>query len=255
MVRDSDSFAGILKANSTWLWAFDQSGSLITGSVPWTGITGKPTTVAGYGITDAITTANIGSQSVASAVTASTLSNANVSIPVTGISYFNGGNVGIGTSTPSQKLTVSGATLITGDLTVQGKVITDTLVNRTVANVSISGSILPDVAAPAVYRDIGATANRWNNLYLSGTINAAGTITAPTFVGNLSGNATTATTATNSTQLGGIAAASYALLASPAFTSIPTAPTAAVNTSTTQLATTAYVNAEIANDAPSKTGT
>jgi hypothetical protein len=50
------------------------------------------------------------------------------------------------------------------------------------------------------------------------------------------------------------AAASYATLASPTFTGTPAAPTAAVGTSTTQLATTAYVNAEIANDAPTKTG-
>lgn len=38
-------------------------------------------------------------------------------------------------------------------------------------------------------------------------------------------------------------------LAGPALTGVPTAPTAVVNTSTTQLATTAFVNAEIANDA------
>lgn len=43
-------------------------------------------------------------------------------------------------------------------------------------------------------------------------------------------------------------------LASPALTGIPTAPTAAVGTNTTQVATTAFVNAEIANDAPTKTG-
>lgn len=36
-------------------------------SLAWGKITGKPTTISGYGITDAITTANIGSQSVASA--------------------------------------------------------------------------------------------------------------------------------------------------------------------------------------------
>ena len=36
---------------------------------------------------------------------------------------------------------------------------------------------------------------------------------------------------------------------SPAFTGIPTAPTASVGTGTTQVATTAFVNAEIANDA------
>ena len=40
-----------------------------------------------------------------------------------------------------------------------------------------------------------------------------------------------------------------------ALTGTPTAPTAAVGTNTTQVATTAFVNAEIANDAPSKTGT
>lgn len=38
-------------------------------------------------------------------------------------------------------------------------------------------------------------------------------------------------------------------LSSPALTGVPTAPTAAINTNTTQIATTAYVNAEIANDA------
>jgi hypothetical protein len=39
-----------------------------------------------------------------------------------------------------------------------------------------------------------------------------------------------------------------------ALTGVPTAPTAAVGTNTTQVATTAFVNAEIANDAPTKTG-
>ena len=41
-------------------------------------------------------------------------------------------------------------------------------------------------------------------------------------------------------------------IASPALTGIPTAPTAVAGTNTTQLATTAYVNAEIANDAAPK---
>ena len=43
-------------------------------------------------------------------------------------------------------------------------------------------------------------------------------------------------------------------LASPTFTGTPAAPTASVNTNTTQVATTAFVNAEIANDAVSKSG-
>lgn len=43
-------------------------------------------------------------------------------------------------------------------------------------------------------------------------------------------------------------------LASPNLTGTPTAPTAAIGTNTTQIATTAFVNSEIANDAIGKTG-
>jgi len=45
-------------------------------SVPFTGITGKPTTIAGYGITDAITTSNISSQSVSYASSAGSATSA-----------------------------------------------------------------------------------------------------------------------------------------------------------------------------------
>ncbi|PXX15858.1 hypothetical protein C7399_109193 [Paraburkholderia tropica] len=48
-------------------------------------------------------------------------------------------------------------------------------------------------------------------------------------------------TAINASTLGGTAAASYALLASPTFTGTPAAPTAALATNTTQIATTAFV--------------
>jgi hypothetical protein len=41
--------------------------------------------------------------------------------------------------------------------------------------------------------------------------------------------------------LGGVSAASYALLASPTFTGVPSAPNASVGTNTTQIATTAFV--------------
>ena len=48
--------------------------------------------------------------------------------------------------------------------------------------------------------------------------------------------------------------AAKAPLSSPTFTGTPAAPTAAVGTNTTQIATTAYVNAEISNDAIGKSG-
>ena len=106
---------------------------------------------------------------------------------------------------------------------------------------------------------------------------SVGNFAANTITANLIGNASTATNASSAdtavtltnltatiTELNysdGVTSSiqtqldSKSPLASPIFTGIPAAPTAAVGTSTTQIATTAFVNAEIANDAPSKTGT
>lgn len=71
--------------------------------------------------------------------------------------------------------------------------------------------------------------------------------------------ATTVGTITSGTWQGSVISATYidtaiARLASPTFTGTPTSPTAAVTTNTTQVATTAFVNAEIANDAIGKSG-
>ena len=68
------------------------------GSIAWSGITGTPTTVAGYGITNAITTGNIGSQSVAAATTATTAVTANALN--TGNSY-QVNSLGVGTPATS----------------------------------------------------------------------------------------------------------------------------------------------------------
>jgi hypothetical protein len=82
---------------------------------------------------------------------------------------------------------------LAGNLTVPGNLIVDKLVNRTVDNISISGSIMPDAAAPLAYRNIGSPGLSWNNMTLAGNATIGGTVTAPTFIGNLSGNAATAT--------------------------------------------------------------
>jgi len=60
------------------------------------------------------------------------------------------------------------------------------------------------------------------------------TIASPTFTGTV-------------TIPAGASISGFATLASPALTGIPTAPTAALSTDTTQLATTAFVRAEVAN--------
>lgn len=90
-----------------------------------------------------------------------------------------------------------------------------------------------------------------SNIVGNVTGNVIGNVTG-NLTGSVTGNVTG--TATNSTQLGGIAAASYALLASPSLTGTPTAPTAATGTNTTQLATTAFVRTAV-NAATSALGT
>lgn len=64
----SGTYPGLTVGNATQ--AANAAVAATAGSVPWAGVTGKPATVAGYGITDAIHTGNIGSQSVAFATTA-----------------------------------------------------------------------------------------------------------------------------------------------------------------------------------------
>lgn len=62
----------VLGAATGKVLTYSSSGRWYAASIPapaWGEITGKPTTVSGYGITDAITTANIGSQSVSYAST------------------------------------------------------------------------------------------------------------------------------------------------------------------------------------------
>jgi hypothetical protein len=100
---------------------------------------------------------------------------------VAGTVQDNGTNVGIGQAAGTDKFSVTGNSFFTGDVTVTGKLVADKLVNRTVNNVSVSGSLLPDLAAPATYRDIGnSTTQRWNNAYVSGQINSSlATGTAP----------------------------------------------------------------------------
>jgi hypothetical protein len=74
--------------------------------VPWSGVTSTPTTISGYGITDAITTGNIGSQTVS---TANALN--------TGLSYRISGLRSDGTVDVYGSLNVSGNGGVSGSFT------------------------------------------------------------------------------------------------------------------------------------------
>ena len=123
--------------------------------------------------------------------------------------------VGINQTAPAYSLDVTGTARITGDLTVQG---TTTTIESAAVNTSL------------VFE--GATADAYETTLTLVDPTADRTITLPDTTG----------TVALTTDL-----ASYATLASPTLTGVPAAPTAAANTSTTQVATTAFVMTELSD--------
>ena len=121
--------------------------------------------------------------------------------------------VGINQTSPAYSLDVTGTARITGDLTVQG---TTTTIESAAVNTSL------------VFE--GATADAYETTLTLVDPTADRTITLPDTTG------TVALTAD---------LASYATLASPTLTGVPAAPTAAADTNTTQVATTAFVMTEL----------
>ena len=126
------------------------------------------------------------------------------------------GRIGVNDETPTYGLDINRSVRITGDLTVNGT--TTTVESTTIAvqtSLTFEGST--DDAYETTLQVTDPTADR--------------TITLPD---------TTGTVALTS-DISGV----YALLASPALTGAPTAPSAASDTNTTQIATTAYVQTEL----------
>jgi hypothetical protein len=89
--------------------------------------------------------------------------------------------------------------------------------------------------------DVNASAAiAWTKIAPSSTVSA-------TELGYLDGVTSAVQTQLDAKLATATAASTYAPLASPALTGVPTAPTAAANTNTTQVATTAYVQTELAD--------
>ena len=96
---------------------------------------------------------------------------------------------------------------------------------------------------------IGDGSTAWTSLGYSSLPSGSATLASPTFTGVPA--APTAAANTNTTQIATTAfvmteVGDYATLASPTLTGTPAAPTAAADTNTTQIATTAYVQTELA---------
>lgn len=162
------------------------------------------------------------------------------------LTVANGGT-GTTSSTGSGSVVLSSAPTIanptfTGTVTASGLFSLSSLApqaaNTVVANATGSSASPTAIAMPGCSGASNALQ------YTSGTGFTCGSnyalLASPAFTGTPT--APTATAGTNTTQLATtqFVATSFAPLASPAFTGTPTAPTAAIGTNTTQLATTAF---------------
>ena len=157
--------------------------------------------------------------------------------------------VGINQTSPTVALDVTGSARITGDLTVSGTTVTvDSATVLVKDRISFEGATADGYETVLLATD--PTADRTITLP-----NATGTVTldgaplaSPTFTGVPA--APTASANTSTTQVATTAfvmteVGDYAPLASPTLTGVPAAPTAAADTNTTQIATTAYVQTEL----------
>ena len=129
-------------------------------------------------------------------------------------------NADINASAAIDKTKISGTAITAGD---SGTVTSTMIADGTIVNADINASAAID----------------WTKIAPSSTVSA-------TELGYLDGVTSAVQTQLDSKLATSTAASTYAPLASPALTGVPTAPTAAANTNTTQIATTAYVQAEIA---------
>jgi hypothetical protein len=127
----------------------------------------------------------------------------------------------------------------TGNVTLNTSIATGAIVNADVnSSAQIAYSKL-NLANSVTNADINASAAiDWTKIAPSSTVSA-------TELGYLDGVTSAIQTQLDAKLATSTAASTYAPLASPALTGVPTAPTAAANTNTTQIATTAYVQTEI----------
>jgi hypothetical protein len=149
----------------------------------------------------------------------------NVTGNVTGSSGSTTGNAATATALATGR-TIS----LTGDVTGTSASFDGT------GNASITAAI---AANTIVNADINASAAiDWTKLGISSTVSS-------TEIGYVDGVTSAIQTQIDSKLATATASSTYAPLASPALTGVPTAPTAAANTNTTQIATTAYVQTEL----------
>jgi hypothetical protein len=152
-------------------------------------------------------------------------------------------NADINASAAIDKTKISGTAVTVADT---GTVTSTMIANDTIVNADINSSAQIAYGKLAltntiVDADVNASAAiAWTKIAPSSTVST-------TELGYLDGVTSAIQTQIDSKLATSTAASTYAPLASPALTGTPTAPTAAANTNTTQVATTAFVGTAISN--------
>jgi hypothetical protein len=153
--------------------------------------------------------------------------------------------LGVATATSINGTTIpTSATLVKTSDT--GSVTSTMILDGTIVNADINTSAQiaygkTNLTNSIVDADINASAAiAWTKIAPSSTVSA-------TELGYVDGVTSSIQTQLDSKLATATAASTYAVLASPAFTGTPTAPTATAGTNTTQIATTAYVETAISN--------
>lgn len=206
--------------------AVDTNGHITSGT--------NPTTLAGYGITDAVLSSDVATTATASKIlkldansklpasitgNASTATKLTTARTINGVSFDGSANITVNAVDSTSRIASSEKGVANGvaTLAADGKISSSQLPSYAGAVDSVAGKT---GVVTLVKGDVGL-----------GNVDNTSDINKPISTAQQS------------------ALALKANLASPALTGTPSAPTATVGTSTTQIATTAFVNAEIANDA------
>jgi hypothetical protein len=175
---------------------------------------------------------------IAGSATMTNLGNVTINTGITAGVIVNADISGVAAIAPSK---IAGTAVTQADT---GTVTSTMIADGTIVNADINASAQVaygklNLTNSITNADINASAAiDWSKIAPSATVST-------TELGYLDGVTSAIQTQLDSKLATSTAASTYAPLASPALTGVPTAPTAAANTNTTQIATTAYVQTEI----------
>ena len=211
-----------------------QTGGTSVFSGAFADLTGKPTTVAGYGITDGATQSYVTTQ----------INNVIDSAPGA-LDTLNELAAALGDD-------ANFSTTVTNNLALKAPLASPSLTGTPTAPTATTGNNTTQIATTAFVQSAISGAGSYNDSSVDTHLNRSTAATGEVLSWNGSdydwvARTTFSTLSGKPTTLSGYGITDGATIDSPAFTGTPTAPTASGGTNSTQIATTAYVQGEISS--------